>query len=430
VFVAARRDAAIEVGGLFGLLCVRVDLWRTARRMLHVRTRALLLAILVGVAALAPRSLGESGTRACTGRFSCVGVRLPAPITVAAGHVLGSVTLRIGRHGRVRRLPGAQSPIPRDAAWFPATGTWFMFRRGHLVVGRGRRPLWRSREQIAANQLGVIMASSHTVAFQHDHKLYLAPLTGAERPVAPRELPLGWTRGGLYTYRYQGRELLLRSATGPLLRVIARQPVGSDYQVASGRLYFMSRGVLMSADGAHTRRLASLAGLGLSAEPWLQPLGRLVELLDNNRLVVLRPDGSEFAWTLLPRSQGESKSISSSLVVAPHASAVAFTAAAGESNDPNAAQPGHGTETVYLLRPGARMATPVYTERVDFRVCERGASLQWHGKWLLYSNSERHLVAIDTTGAHSTVELTRFVRRLAGTRDGFSAYWSGQPPEL
>jgi hypothetical protein len=357
-------------------------------------------------------------------------VRLPAPITIAAGRVIGSVMLRIGRQGRVRRILGAQRPIPREAVWFSGTGTWFMFRRGHLVVGRGRRPLWRSREEIAANGIGVIMASPHTVAFQHEHKLYLAPLTGAERPVAQRELPLGWTRGGLYTFRYQGRELLLRSATGRLLKVIARQPLGSDYQVASGRLYFISRGVLMSAHGEHTRRLASLAGLGLSADSWLQPLGRLVELLDNNRLVVLRPDGSEFAWTPLPRSQGESESISSSLAVAPRASAVAFTAAAGESNDPNAAQLAHGTETVYLLHPGARMATSVHSEQVDFKVCERGASLQWHAQWLLYSNSEGNLVAIDTTDARRTIELTKTVRRLAGTQGSFSAHWSGRPPEL
>jgi hypothetical protein len=328
--------------------------------MLFVRTRALLFAILISVAALAPRSLGENGTRACAGRFTCVGVRLPAPIRIAAGHALGSVTFRIGPHGRVRRIPGAQSSVPRDAAWFPATGTWFMFRYGHLVVGRGRQPLWRSHEELAPNQLGVIMASSHAVAFQHDHHLYLAPLTGAERPVAPRELPLGWTRSGLYTYRYQGRELLARSDTGRLLKVIARQPLGSDYQVAGGRLYFMSRGVLMSAHGARSRRLASLASLGLSADSWLRP-GRLVELMDDNRLVVLRPDGSEFAWTPLPRSQREIESISSPLVVSPHASAVAFAAAAGESNDPNATRRAPGTETVLLLRRGARTAVPAHT---------------------------------------------------------------------
>jgi hypothetical protein len=266
------------------------------------------------------------------------------------------------------------------------------------------------------------------VAFQHDHKLYLAPLRGAERPVARAELPLGWAHGGLYTYRYQDRELLLRSDTGALLKTIARRPLGSDYFVAHGSLYFITHGVLVSAHGTRTRRLASLRGLGLSAGPWLQSLGRLIELQDNNRLVVLRPDGTEFAWTPLPRSHGQAESISSSLVAAPRGSAVAFAAAAGESNDPDAARRAHGTETVLLLRAGARLAVPVHTERADdFNVCERGASIEWHGSWLLYSNSEGNLVAIDTTSVHHAIELSRLVHRLPSARNGFSAYWRGQP---
>lgn len=201
-------------------------------------------------------------------------------------------------------------------------------------------------------QLGVVAAGRHTVAFQHDHQLYLAPLTGAERPVARAELPLGWTRGGLYTYGYRGRELLLRSDSGALLKTIARQPLGSDYVVANGNLYFITHGTVMRARGARIQRLASLAGLGLSAGPWLQSLGRLLELQDNNRVVLLRSNGSEFAWTRLPRSRGVTESISSSLVVAAPGDAVAFTAAAGESNDPRAIRRAHGTETVFLLRPG------------------------------------------------------------------------------
>ena len=147
-------------------------------------------------------------------------------------------------------------------------------------------------------------------------------------------------------------------------------------------------------------------------------------------MVVLRADGSEFAWTPLPRSRGESERISSPLVVAAQGDAVAFAATAGESNDPNAARRAHGTETVFLLRPGARTAVPVHTERVDFKVCERGASLQWHGKWLLYSNSEGDLAVIDTTGIHHAIELSSLVHGLVGTRDGFSASWSGQLFEL
>jgi hypothetical protein len=85
---------------------------------------------------------------------------------------------------------------------------------------------------------------------------------------------------------------------------------------------------------------------------------------------------------------------------------------------------------VFVLRPGARTAVPVHTERVNFRICERGASLQWHGKWLLYSNSESNLAVIDTTGVHRAIELSSLVHGLLATRDGFSASWSGAPSEL
>ena len=378
------------------------------------------------VVALAPGSVGDTGRAGCSGRPPCLRLRLPAPITVDGGHVGGGVSFRIGRDGRVRRIanPQGQSPFPHDAVWFPGTSTWFWIRHRHLIVGRRRQPLWRSRGEIASRwQLGLVAVGPQTVAFQHDHKLYLAPLTGVERPVARAELPLGWTRGGLYTYRYDGRELLLRSDTGALLKTIARRPLGSDYLVVNGSLYFITDGVLVRARGARIQRLASLAGIGMSAGPGLQSLGRLLELRDDNRLVVLRPDGSVFARTPLPRSQGQSESISSALVAAPDGKAVAFAAAVGEANDPNAPGRSHGTETMFLLRAGAHTAVPVHTERVEFKVCERGASLQWHGKWFLYSNSEGNVAAIDTTSVHHAVELSRFVHSLAGTRDGFTAYW-------
>jgi hypothetical protein len=410
---------------------MRQDLSWVARRIANVRAaRAWLLAILVAVAVLAG-FLGDNARGGCAHRDSCVPRRLPAPITVAAGDVIGSVSFRIGRDGRVRRIADPRSPFPRDALLFPGTGTWFDIRHRHLLVGRGREPVWRSHRVFASRwQLGVVTMGRGTVAFHADHKLYLASVRGAERPVARAELPLGWTRGGLYTYRYQGRELLLRSDRGALVKTIARRPLGSDSVVANGSLYFISQGVLMSARGARIQPLASLARLGLSAGPWLRPLGPLLELEDNSRVVVLRPDGSVFAWTPVPRSHGASESISSSLVVAQDRSAVAFAAAAGETNDPDATRPARGTETVFLLRPGARTAVPVHAERVDFRICERGASLEWHGKWLLYSNSEGNLAVIDTTGVHRAIELSSLVHRVPGTRDGFSVFWSGQPFEL
>jgi hypothetical protein len=388
------------------------------------RIRAWLVMIpLVGISAGASGALGSNVSHACAGRVACPGVHLPAPITISTGYGRSSARYRLGRDGRVRRITTSPSPFPRAAVLFPATGTWFMFRDGHLVVGRGRKPLWRSHGSMAPNQVGVIMASSRAVAFQHDHKLYIARLRGVERAVASREMPLGWTQEGLYTYRYQGQQLLLRSDTGTLLRTVAQRPFGSDYFVANGSLYFIVHGVLRRARGARTQRLGSLASLGMP-DPWWQPVGRLLELQDNRRLVMLRPDGSIFASTPLPRRDGQTESTTSSPVLAPDASAVAFTSASGESNGPATANRAHGTETVYLLRAGAHTATPKHTERVAFKVCERGASLQWHRTWLLYVNSEGSLTAIDTADAHRAIELGGLLRGLPGTRNGFSASWN------
>lgn len=163
---------------------------------------------------MATGSRGERVTRACAGRTCSVGLRLPAPITVAAGHVLGSVSYRIGRDSQIRRIARIANAFPQGAAWAPATGPWFRFRHGHLLVGRAGRRAWRSPGRIAPNQVGLIMASSNMVAFQHDHKLYLAAWHTAERPVASREMPLGFTQGGLYTYRYQGREVTVHGVVG------------------------------------------------------------------------------------------------------------------------------------------------------------------------------------------------------------------------
>lgn len=259
--------------------------------------------------------------------------------------------------------------------------------------------LWRSPDaRWSAARIGVVVTGRRTFAFQYHHLLYVGRAPGAVRPVAQRELPLGWTRRGLYTYSYPRRELLLRGPTGRLLTVISPLPFHADPFVANGSLYFVVRGVLMSARGPHVRRLASLAALGMPRDSWLQPVGGLLELQDNRRLMLLRADGSLFAWTPLPRRDGETETISSSLVASPGETAVAFTAAAGESTDPNDAARALGTETTYLLRAGARTAVALHTEHVRFRVCERGARLHWSGRRLLYDNSEGNRAVIDTAG--------------------------------
>jgi hypothetical protein len=315
-------------------------------------------------------------------------------------------------------------------------GAWFAVRHHHLVIGRERTVLWRSHEQFFSPahrpiEVGGLTVGKHTVAFTYRNALYLAPLTGAERPIASGEIPLGFTTGGVYTYRWK-RAILLRSDNGAVLKKIARWPFQVNFfQVVGGNLYLIARGVLLRANGTRTLRLGALRNLGLSASTWLQPIGPLVELRDNARLVVVRPDGSVFASTSLPRSRGEPDTISSSVAVAPHSAAVAFTAASGLASAPNTGRPGHGSETIYLLRPGAHAATPVHRERVEFRPCiGEGATLVWNGSWLLYNGADSHAAAIDTASPGRTVELRRIIRGLPGTRDGFTVNWSDQPLEL
>ncbi|MGZ4181322.1 MAG: hypothetical protein ACXVUL_11665 [Solirubrobacteraceae bacterium] len=344
-------------------------------------------------------------------------VRLPASITISTGRA----TYRIGRAGRLRRVAAAPSPYPKAAIWFPGTGTWYMLSHHQLVVGRGRRALWRSHLRVASRwHLGVIAAGSRAVVFQFEHKLYLARFGAAERPIARRELPIGWTADGLYTYAYQGRRLLLRSDNGRLVKVIAR--LGTDYYVANGSLYFVKSGVLWRAHGARIERLASLKGLGLSTDSWLEPLGRFLELEDNHRLVVLHDDGSMFAWTRLPPGHETDVSLVGSPAVSPRAGVVAFATVTDRSADRTV-----GTETVYLLRSGAHQATPVHTENGAFGGCARWVSLQWHGRWLLYGASEGSVTVIDSTGGYRAIELTRLVRHLSDFQGGLAAYWTGQP---
>src|SRR5438093_10832744 len=105
----------------------------------------------------------------------------------------------------------------------------------------------------------------------------------------------------------------------------------------------------------------------------------MIALRDSHRLVVLGPDGSFVSSALLPRPRTRVDGALGALA-ADRAGDVAFTATRG-----NTGHGSTGSETVYLLPAGARAAQAIYRARVDFAVCERQASLAWHGRWLLYS---------------------------------------------
>jgi hypothetical protein len=69
---------------------------------------------------------------------------------------------------------------------------------------------------------------------------------------------------------------------------------------------------------------------------------------------------------------------------------------------------------------------------VSFAICERGANLAWHGRWLLYSAGEGNTAVVDTIRPRHAIELTGLVRRLPGLVSdegnlGLTVSWTGQP---
>jgi hypothetical protein len=199
-----------------------------------------------------------------------------------------------------------------------------------------------------------------------------------------------------------------------VLKTIAHRPDEYEFDLATDSLSFLSHGVLMGAHGTHVWRLASLHGLGMSTNPWLQPLGRLLELMDDRHLVLVRPDGSLFASTQI----GQLDRISSFIAIAPDASAAAFTAITGSTRHPN-------DENVYLLRAGAHTPRVVHHQPGSFGGCGQWANVTWHGSWLLYSDNDGKLAAIDTAGAQHTIELNGLALRLLKRREQIDARWSG-----
>jgi hypothetical protein len=243
-----------------------------------------------------------------------------------------------------------------------------------------------------------------------------------ERRVTRGETPLTFLRSGeLVSWREGSPALVLRAGSGRLERVIV--PHASDAVVdrRSAGLVFRAGDRLGVFDGGVVRELGSLRALGVRGMPVIEPLGGLVAVHDRRRLAVLTYDGRLVASTALPAREQPADGVSSSVAANPSGTAFAFTATRG-----NTANGSSGQETIYLLGDGEQQARPVFSEQLDFNVCERMADLAWHGRWLLYSDSERHAAVIDSSLGERAIELSDLIARLPGSGgDGFfDVSWS------
>jgi hypothetical protein len=352
-------------------------------------------------------------------------IRLPAALIASTGR--GEFAIQ--RDGRIGRLSRGTHSVPGGGSW-SADGLWIKSVHGHVAVGRWHRTLWSSVRRIPhASDVGDVVLDRRALAFAvywprgDTPRLYVARLGGREHLVARNEFPWGWTTGGLYVGRADG-PVLFRSATR--VQPIAGTNVRTaTYAPATHSLYFVTGDRLARARGNRVVPVADLADFGLrsSRNLQLQRLGRLVVLQSKRRLVVLRPDGSLFASTSLPRWRRGWPWITGEPTAGPIG--VAFAVLHAKTPSSSAIWQ-RGVETVYVLRPGARAATPIFRERLKYNVCGHGAELAWHGRWLLYSTDEGPAAAIDVANRR-TIELTSLVRRLPGFRGDdygpFSVAW-------
>jgi hypothetical protein len=340
---------------------------------------------------------------------------------------------RLDRSGRVAYLGPRTLPVPRKALSYWPDLTWYSFERGHLLIGRGHRQLWRSRRSYARAKpvnIGAVVLGAHELAFTYFDGLrpllYVARYRSAERLLVRGETPLTFFRSGeLLTWRDRNRALLLRSKGGRLERLLVSHASDAAVDRRTGALVFRAGDRLGVVDGGRVRELGGLRGFGIKGWPVIEPLGRLVSVHDRNRLVVVEYDGRMVASTPLPRRRQPADGISSSVVANARGTTFAFTATQG-----NTAYGSSGQETVYVVGAGERQARPIFDEQLDFEVCERMAELAWRGDWLLYGDTEGHAAIVDTSLTTGPIDLSGFISRLPGLRSGgdnfFEIHWSAR----
>lgn len=295
-------------------------------------------------------------------------------------------------------------------------------RGGRIAVLRAGRELWRSAGRFRAVAVFATVGPD-AVAFSYERftrsrsseSLYLARLGGRERELAVNETPLGWTsRGRLLTERFRDGffGVYLRDGDGRLLGRVAANVREVRFQPATRTVLALSRSGVLERYRGSWRRLADLHALGFGRQASFEPLaGGLIGILQASHVVVLRPSGALFASARFP-ARGRSFTVAghSGLVANASGSAVAFAVTSGDN--------GHapvGRESVYVLRAGDRSGREVYSGTLRFAVCERWASLDWHGDWLLYATTEGKTVALNSRAPTRRIDLTRVVRRFSST---------------
>ena len=329
------------------------------------------------------------------------GPAIPAPIVLSTS--CGRFV--IGDDGSVRRLPPRPRPVPKNVSWrlwgHPLTlrrnraGRYFILRHGKLV--------WRSRA-LYPNDGGNIAFGPHLFAFaSYRRGIFLTDLERPERLVVRGRglYPTDFDDAGRLIVGH-GKTIDLISRRGETLRRYRyRLRNGFFFDEGSDKLFFVTPGgVLARARGTKVRLGADVSHVDgtISVDS-----SDLLVFSGAHSITITRMDGTRVSHASWPRA---SRVVSDSGVsVSPNHQAFAFRL--------TDARPGSRSSTaaVYVVRAGANRARAVYRHHLGPSGCAVGASLAWHGRFLLYDSTDGRKAVVDTTN-HRVIDLTRLARRL------------------
>jgi hypothetical protein len=363
-----------------------------------------MLARLAAIAVLALVATGAAGGQPPTAH-PCRAA-LPHGPSVPAAVILwnGCGTFRLGRDGRVARLPrywlarhgsGTGRRYGADLNLHRArTGSYTLLRHGRVV--------WRSHG-LYPNDGGDVAFGPGFFAFRsYDRGIYLTDLRSPEELVVPGRgvYPVDFTHDGELIVAAHGM-LLVVSRNGATRRY--RYSRGFAFDGKTDTLYFVTpNGVLAAARHERVRRFGRAPAFNEAfslAEPSLLVWQRA------HSLRITRRDGSFVASGRWPASLG---GIDTWVTISADGELFAYRV--------SDAQPGGGkaTANVFLIRRGEHHARLILRDRLRLAscCCGVGGALSWHGRFLLYASGADRLEVLDTRRRGANTDLTRLASRL------------------
>jgi hypothetical protein len=337
-------------------------------------------------------------------RTSCGGYRL-AP----SGGVTRLPRDWIARHsGGTGRRYGADIAVRRT-------------RAGRFILLRHGRVLWRSHG-LYYRTGDTIAFGPHLFAFNSYYRgVFLTDLRGPERLVLRgRGLnPYDFTRRGELLVTALGRVVVVARDGTVLRRYRFRRRNGFTFDPRTETVYFVSPvGTLEAAEGTQLRPVRRLRGI----DGWITfARPGLLVFTGRRSVAITRLDGSLVARARWPRSALDT--LDSGVSVSPDGRRFAFRL----SN----ARPGakRGAAAVYVLHSGRSRAHVIYRHRLGASGCAVGASMEWHGSFLLYESADGQRAILDAKSGKRT-DLARFARALPGRRatDEYDVFWASDFP--